>query len=584
MISLNHMENKTKTHSNNSVSTTCQNCKKDFIIESEDFKFYEKIKVPPPTFCPECRLIRRMMVTNERILYKRKCDLTGKDIFSMYDENAPYPVYETDAWYSDDWDAYKYGQDYDFSRPFFEQFLELQNKVPRMALVRQGKAINSPYTHRVTDPKNSYMVFRATRPESSFYSYIATNIKDCCDCMWVVNCELCYECVNCERCYNVQFSQESKDCRDSYFLYACRNCSNCVGCVNLVNQEYYIFNKPHTKKEYFEKLKELKLNSTSGILKIERDFSIFRKKFPQRAIASIKSENVSGNWFSNCKNVKKSFDCNEVKDGKYLFTVLLSAEDCMDYFQWGNKAELVYESENCGLNIARIYFSGHCWMGATDLYYCNTCPGTRNCFGCVGLKKGEYCILNKKYSKEEYEILKEKIKQHMIDMPYIDKQGIVYKFGEHFPNSFSDFAYNEGAANDFFPLSKEEVLLKGYKWKERKKRNYATTIKGSNLPETITEVDDSILDEVIECAEKDSQDSVGAFRITQNELAFYRRMDLPLPRTCFDVRHMRRIHKRPSSRLIKRNCSKCKVEVETVYDEKYAPIIYCEQCYQQEVY
>ena len=101
----------------------CQNCKKDFVIEPDDFGFYEKIKVPPPTFCPECRLLRRMIATNERVLYKRKCDLTGKDIFSMYDEKATFPVYETDAWYSDAWDPYSYGMDYDENRPFFDQFL-----------------------------------------------------------------------------------------------------------------------------------------------------------------------------------------------------------------------------------------------------------------------------------------------------------------------------------------------------------------------------------------------------------------------------------------------------------------------------
>ena len=101
----------------------CQNCKKDFVIEPEDFNFYEKIKVPPPTWCPECRLIRRMILTNERTLYKRKCDLTGKDIFSMYPADVPYPVYETEAWYGDGWDPYQYGRDYDFSRPFFEQTL-----------------------------------------------------------------------------------------------------------------------------------------------------------------------------------------------------------------------------------------------------------------------------------------------------------------------------------------------------------------------------------------------------------------------------------------------------------------------------
>jgi len=68
-----------------SQNIVCQNCKKDFIIEPEDFNFYKKIKVPPPTFCPECRLVRRMISTNERVLYKRKCDLTGERILSMYE-------------------------------------------------------------------------------------------------------------------------------------------------------------------------------------------------------------------------------------------------------------------------------------------------------------------------------------------------------------------------------------------------------------------------------------------------------------------------------------------------------------------
>ena len=255
----------------------------------------------------------------------------------------------------------------------------------------------------------------------------------------------------------------------------------------------------------------------------------------------------------------------------------------MDYFQWGNKAEQIYESENCGLNVARLSFCSQCWTGAIDLSYCISCPSSVNCFGCIGLKKGQYSILNKKYSKEEYEKLLAKIKQHMIDMPYYDGD-IKYCFGEHFPNSLSDFAYNETAAGDFFPLTKEEVEKKGYKWKDKEKKNYITTIKSDKLPETIAEVDDSILNEVIECAEKNNQYSVGAYRITKNELEFYRRMNIPLPRVCFDVRHMRRLEKRPILKLQKRNCLKCNVEVDTIYTKDYAPIIYCEKCYQQEIY
>ncbi len=513
----------------------CQNCKKDFIIESEDFNFYEKIKVPPPTFCPECRFIRRFASTNERVLYKRKCDFSGEDIFSMYEASVIFPVYKTDIWYSDSWDSYKYGMEYDFSKPFFAQFLELQKKVPRV------------------------------------------------DCFEISQCELCYECIDCDNCYKTKFSQESKECRDCFFMYGCRNCSDCVGCVNLINQQFCIFNEKYSKEEYFKKLEELKLNTAFGIEYMERKFKEFRKKFPQKSTVTLKSESVSGNWFTNSKNVKESFWCINVKDGKYLFSIF-DAQDCMDYFQWGNSSELIYESENCGINCSRLSFCTQCWMGAHDLFYCDSCPGSSNCFGCIGLKKGEYSILNKKYSKEEYEIIKEKIIKQMKEIPYVDNRGIEYRFGENFPDSVSCFAYNETAAADFFPLTKEEVISKRYKWKEREKKNYKTTIESSSLPETIKEVDDSILNEVISCAEKDSQYSVGAYKITQNELSFYRRMDLPLPRVCFDVRHMRRLAKRPLPKLQKRNCSKCGLEVNTIYGESYAPIIYCEECYKQEVY
>ena len=566
-----------------SETKNCQNCKNEFVIEQEDFNFYEKIKVPPPTFCPECRSVRRMMGANERILYKRKCDMTDKTIFSMYSEDAIFPVYETTKWYSDEWDPYKYGMDYDFSRSFFEQFHDLFNKVPRMALVRQGFSINSEYTHRVSDMKNSYMVFRTANSLDSMYIYTGHEIVNCMDCFSINFCELCYECVDCNKCYRTMFSQESNECRDSMFLYACRNCSNCVGCVNLVDQGYSIFNVRYSKEEYFEKLKELKLNTKSGLKEMEDKFTNFRKQFPQRAYMSLKSEKVSGNWFLNCKNVKDSFSCTNAKDCRYIYFAF-DIEDCRDFFQWGASSELIYETANCGINCSRINFCSQCWIGAHDLYYCDSCPGSSNCFGCIGLKKGEYSIFNKKYSKEEYEILKEKIIKQMKEIPYINPRGMEYRYGEHFPGELSPFTYNETAASDYYPLTKEEVLSKGYKWKDREKKNYNITIDSINLPQTIAEVKDFILNEVIGCAEKDSQYSVGAFRITQDELSFYRRMDLPLPHVCFDIRHMRRLSKRPSPKLQKRNCSKCGLEVKTIYTKLYAPILYCEECYKNEVF
>ncbi|KKT90642.1 MAG: hypothetical protein UW91_C0052G0013 [Parcubacteria group bacterium GW2011_GWF2_45_11] len=98
---------------------TCQNCKSGFTIEPEDFAFYEKIHVPPPTFCPDCRLQLRLLFRNERTFYKRKCDLCGKNMISSYAPEYTYPVYCQKCWWSDKWDPYQYGREYDFSKPFF---------------------------------------------------------------------------------------------------------------------------------------------------------------------------------------------------------------------------------------------------------------------------------------------------------------------------------------------------------------------------------------------------------------------------------------------------------------------------------
>ena len=103
----------------NSEKRICQNCKNDFEIDAQDFSFYEKIKVPPPTFCPECRMQRRMVFMNDRTLYSRECDLCKKKIISVYPAGVPHPVYCSPCWWSDGWQPESFANDYDFSKPFF---------------------------------------------------------------------------------------------------------------------------------------------------------------------------------------------------------------------------------------------------------------------------------------------------------------------------------------------------------------------------------------------------------------------------------------------------------------------------------
>ncbi len=563
------------------MNNKCQNCKQDFIIEPDSAAFYEKMQTPHPTWCDQCRLIRRMIFSNEVVLYKRTCDLTKKDIVSIYDKDAVFPVYHTEEWYSDAWNPNDYGKDVDFNRPFLEQLIELQTKVPRMSLIKQGTPVRSEYTNRVKGPKDSYMVFRSMEPEECMYSYWANNSLQCVDSIAVVKCELCYECIECENCYHTHFSQESKECRDSYFLYNCTGCTDCVGSVNLRKKQYYIFNQPYSKEDYFKKLESMQLHTRPGLEKTSQKFEEHKLRFPRKYMSSLQSQNVSGNWVYNCENAHNSYMCYESKDIKNCYQVF-RGQDCQDYLSWGDSSELMYEVSNSGINCSRMKFSNESWNGGTDLEYCDASPSAKNCFGCVGMKNGEYCILNKKYSKQEYGEMVEKIKQHMNDMPHVDNLGREYKYGEFLPLEMSSFAYNETVAQMYFPLTKQEVEKWGYTWKDKKRVEYKATKDWSALPDNIEEVDDSIMQEIISCKGKDQEESPGVFRITAQELDLYRKMNIPLPQYSFLVRQLMRMLKRTPMKLYKR-VTEDGVEVMTPYAPDRPERILSEEGYQDEV-
>src|SRR3989339_367947 len=577
-----------------SENRQCQNCKKDFTIEVEDFNFYEKIKVPAPTFWPECRLIRRFAIRNERALYKRKCDLCGEEKILIYPSDSPYKVYCFSCFYSDGWDGETYGCDYDFSRPFFEQYKELFDKVPRLGTIKQGFNTNSEYTNRVSDLKNCHLIFASNQNENCYYGVSYWGSKDSMDCYNIHKCERCYECIDCYDSNGLKYSKECNSCIDSVFLLNCRNCQNCFGCTNLSNKSNCIFNKQYTKEEYQIKLSEFKISNRNDLKKIKKLALEESLKHIVSSFIEYHSVNSSGNWIKSSKSVKMSFNCDNVEDGKYLFGVM-DAKDCMDYTYWGLHSELIYETCNLGRQCSSVFFTNESWDQLIRAEYCNNCFSCSDLFGCVGLRKKQYCIFNKQYIKEEYEKLIPKIKEQMNLMPYIDSGGRIFRYGEYFTPEMLPFAYNETIAQEYFPKTKEEVEKEGYRWKEMEKKNYTPTIVSKDLPESIDSVGDNILNEVIACEHdgKCNQQCTTAFKITQNELQFYRTYNITLPTLCPNCRHYERLLKRQPIKLWHRSCmceqdnhghvGNCQNEFETSYAPEKPETVYCLDCYRKEV-
>lgn len=171
---------------------TCAQCNQEFQIFDEDREFYQKINVPEPTWCPECRNMRRCAYRNERVLYMRSCDLCKK-------------LYKTE---------------------------------------------NSSFCNEVESIKDSYMAICSFFGERYRYTYWLGWCKDVVDSSFVLHSELCYGCQDLRKGYNCRYVFNSQNMVDSDFCFGCSDCTNCFMCVNLRHKSYCISNEQYTKEAH----------------------------------------------------------------------------------------------------------------------------------------------------------------------------------------------------------------------------------------------------------------------------------------------------------------------------------------------
>ncbi len=561
----------------------CQNCKGGFIVEPDDFGFYEKMGVLAPKICSDCRSQLRLTFRNERFFYKRTCDNCKKSTISMFSANKTYPVFCHECWWGNDLDGKKYGIGYNLGKSFFEQFNELWNKVPKPALVG-FRNVNSHYLNFTADNKNCYMIIESSNNENCTNCYWIQLSKDLTDCSFTNKVELSYEVDDCYDCHSLLWSKGCHSCLSSAFLLDCRGCANCLGCINLRGQQYSVFNKPYTKEEYEKKLKSFKLDTHSGVENFKKEFADFIKNKPRKFAEITNAVNSTGNYMVNVKNNRKCFHSYDAEDNAYSVHVWRGAKDCMDCNTAGRTAELIYNTLNTGLEASNVTCSSYCWE-SQFMEYCLNCPNSNNCFGCAGLIKGSYCILNKQYTKEEYKKLRAEIIGKM------KKEGI---YGDFFPKDLSPLGYNESSAIDEFSLTKEQAIAQDFKWEGMSRGTYGKeTVDWKNFPDSVLQLPlgFDVSKEVFVCMECKKN-----YRIIVDELSFYRRMNIPIPRNCPECRHVRRIKNRGPNKLWYRKCLcektnhpshldiGCPSEFETTYAPERLEIVYCEKCYQAEIY
>ena len=216
----------------------------------------------------------------------------------------------------------------------------------------------------------------------------------------------------------------------------------------------------------------------------------------------------------------------KLEDCRYVLNSR-DVKDSYDFFAYGMETALCYEC----VTIAHCYelkFCNYC-MRSSYLQYCDTCWGCENCFGCIGLKDGKYCIFNKQYSKEEYELLMPQIVEHMKKTPYGNGEPASLRFaveyGSFFHEKFSIFPYEDTLAQDYFSHSTQEkdVLMP------------EGVLSLDTLPDLVSDTDFSIAQNIYFCSSEKKP-----FKFQKRELEFYKKTGVAVPRVSFEQRYLKR--------------------------------------------
>ncbi len=543
----------------------CQNCKKEFQIRPDELVLYEKVAIELPVICTPCRFAQHFAFWPFGKFRKGVSALSGESIITMLPADARYPIYSAKEWWSDAWDPMNYGLDYDEMRPFFDQLKELQEKVPRPH--QQGtNSTGSDWCDDVWDSKNCYLSRSIAKAENLSYGYRVFETKDSFDISHAFNLDNCYECTYSFSSFGLSFCRNCRDCMNSQFLYDCRNCSNCTMCWNLRGKQYCIENVQYSKEDYFEKLKDYDMGSHASLEKLKARYNeLLQTETIHRENFSINTYNSKGTYLTDCNNCENVFgwegseNCTNCLRGR-------EAKDCIDLIgSW--KVELCGNASCCTGGYALNYSS---WSEGRYSEYLDQCLEVEYCFGCVGMRKKKYCILNKQYTKEEYETLREKI---IADMR---ARG---EYGKMLPYSMGLCSYDLSTAAIYMPeITKEYILTHGGYWNDA----HEDSVEGlptSELPDGISEVDSSICKQALVCPETGWR-----YNISPDELAFLSRKNIALPRVHFDVRTKKRMQTIAPWRSVPRTCMYCQKNVTAYYPESWGyQNIACEDCYKREV-
>lgn len=495
----------------------CKFTGKEFSISEQEKNAYNHVGLPLPDIHPLERHRYHFTYANPITLYWAKEGRTGKRILSGFDPAEHAVIYDGSFWMSGEFDARDYGREFDFNMPFFDQWQELFQAVPKPALTML-RTEDCDYSNYLLDCKRCYLTFNTIGAEGLMYSVRGPFSKESIELFNSTGCELCFRCINSLKCYNVKFAEFAVSCVDSTFLWDCEDCNHCYQCANLKHKSYCIQNQQYTKEEYEQKMKDIDLSSHQMWAAEEAKFQIFLKNRPIRAERLVNCQDSDGVLLTNCRNCHNCFTMVEGDNNYNSYGRQLT--DSCDANGWNGCSHILHTDG--AISSRGVYFS---WgtENSHSIGYSYVAVNCHDCFGCYGIKNGDYCILNKRYTKEEYEKLLPRVIAHMKETG---------EWGQWFPHSKSPYYYDEtDAALVFPPPTEEESRRMGLRMRPQEKAESASGSPASEIPDRVAEFSQADVEKTFLC-EKTGR----AYRVTKQELTMHQRFEVPLPRRSWQAR------------------------------------------------
>lgn len=440
-------------------------------------------------------------------------------VFHKYNEVlSRHPISERIYWVisshefeENRWNLSKKGREYDFSKTFEENFSSLLSSIQISNLVQFENNENAAYGDIVLGSKNIYLSIVAVESENVMYSHTILQSKNVYRSFLVEH--------GSENIYHSKCISDSQDifyCKyiqwwyNLWFCSDCIGCKNCILCEDLENKEYCINNIQYSQEQYNQEKRKILKDYYTYL-----DIYTKLKKFGK----NIACTDTTGNFNISCEGVENGFLCRNLKDSRNAINsgtgngMFENAYDVISTWEFNN-------SDFYGIMWA--------WLGSSHLYCSSEITRSNNIFysyflascdhmiGCIWMSNSSYCIFNKQYSKQEWEELASKIFSQMQDE---------WALGKMISPKNNPFYFNDTFAGIVWDFSREEILKKGYLWRDDPIKTWvpewSTIVQSKDLD--IKNFEKDICDVVIE------SDEGNFYRIMPLEYEFLKKHNLPLP-------------------------------------------------------